>query len=126
MLQVRGLVFLKKDRLKPWSNNEMQNLDNAAKAMAQSIVNNAKITVPKKSGALESSGRVEGSNGSYGAVFGSSSVPYARYQEFGNWDWNFTTPGTHPDYLLMAGDSIAKRGVTDVVGVVQRGIGIFL
>lgn len=115
-----------KNRIRTWEKVELENIDTAALHFTEAIVNNARMMAPMKTGALRSDGRVEGNNFRYSAVFGDSRVPYARYQEFGKWSWNFTTPGTHPDYLRMAGDNLTKRGVADEIGVNRRGIEIFL
>lgn len=115
-----------RSRIKDWAKVEIENIDTATRALTESIVNNARIKAPMRTGALRSDGRVEGGNCRYAAVFGDSRVPYARYQEFGSLTWNFTTPGTGPAYLAMAGYQIARRGVADELGITRRGIEIFL
>lgn len=115
-----------KSRVDAWSKVELTNIDNAARALTEAIVNNARVKAPMKTGALRSDGRVEGRERRYAAVFGDERVPYARYQEFGKLSWHFTTPGTGPAYLAMAGDQVSQRGIADELGITRRGIEIFL
>ena len=107
------------DRLGAYMRVQKVNLDAAGRAMAESIVANAKMTAPMLTGALRSDGRVETTNETgkkvFGAVFGDSRVPYARAQEFGTNGIvvfrHYTTPGTGKNYLVNAGNKVAERGL---------------
>lgn len=85
---------------------QQQNIKNAQRAMADSILNTAMIRAPKLTGALRSDGRVEMRDTSMAIVFGDSRVPYARRRHYEN----KKNPQTL-NYLKSAGDEITKRGI---------------
>lgn len=83
-----------------------QNLKNAQKAMANSILNTAMMKAPVLTGALKSDGRIEYRNADIAVVFGDERVPYARLRHFEN----RKNPQTKY-YLSNAGDQIMKKGI---------------
>lgn len=105
-----------KDNSKEWLTVFKTNVSSALGAMAESIRGRATMTVPRKNGYLAESGRVQGTGLEREVIFGSSSVPYAAYQERGmRFDGsrvvrNYTTPGTGSRYLQNAFESVIKEG----------------
>lgn len=106
-----------KDTSKEWLSVFKMNVESALGAMAESVRGRATITVPRKNGYLAESGRVEGTGLERSVIFGSSSVPYAAYQERGmradgsHIVRNYTTPGTGSRYLQNAFESVLKEGI---------------
>lgn len=89
-----------------------QNVKSALKAMADATLQRAQVLAPMKSGELRATGVIEpGEDGYTQKVQFGNGIPYARYQEFGDPGWNYTTPGTGPHYLKQAGDAVAKEGI---------------
>lgn len=88
------------------------NVKNALKTMADAALQRAQVLAPMKSGELRATGLVESADNGYTqkVQFGNG-IPYARYQEFGDPGWNYTTSGTGPHYLKQAGDAVAKEGI---------------
>lgn len=94
-----------------------QNVKSALKAMADATLQRAQVLAPMSNieghaGTLRATGLIEQDNNGYTqkVQFGNG-IPYARYQEFGDPGWNYTTPGTGPHYLKQAGDAVAKEGI---------------
>ena len=93
------------------------NVKNALKAMADATLQRAVVLAPQSdieghAGTLRTTGLVEIRNGGLEtAVQFGNGIAYARYQEFGDPGWNYTTPGTGPHYLKQAGDAVAKEGI---------------
>lgn len=85
---------------------EKENLKNAQRAMADSILGRATMIAPKLTGALRSDGRVEIKDTSVSVVFGDDRVPYARRRHFEN----KKNPQTL-NYLQKAGDETMKEGL---------------
>ena len=83
-----------------------QNLKNAQRAMADSILGRATMIAPKLTGALRSDGRVETKDTSVSVIFGDDRVPYARRRHFEN----NKNPQTL-NYLQKAGDETMKEGL---------------
>lgn len=98
-----------------WKRSRESEFSRAVTSMGKAIMNNAKMTVPRKSGKLAKSATVKTSGTSATVTFGSSSVRYAAVQEKGSRNGivfrNYTTPGTGPHYLENAGDAVAKKGL---------------
>ena len=85
---------------------QKRNLDNAKRAMADSILGRATMIAPKLTGALRSDGRVETRDTSLAIVFGDERVPYARMRHY----VNRKNPQTL-NYLKRAGDQTVKEGL---------------
>lgn len=89
-----------------------QNVKNALKAMADAALQRAQVLAPMKTGELRATGVIEpADNGFTQKVQFGNGIPYARYQEFGDPGWNYTTAGTGPHYLKQGGDAVAKEGI---------------
>lgn len=105
------------DGSKAWVEVFKKNVESALGAMGESIRGRATLTVPRKNHYLAESGRVVGQGLEREVIFGSSSVPYAAYQERGmradgsHIVRHYTTPGTGKDYLKNAFDSVIKEGI---------------
>lgn len=112
--QVGSIEVKITDNIDEWSELTIANYKSAQRAMGDSILNLSKMVAPKKTGALRGDGRVVTVDDDTIAVqYGSDGVPYARYQEYGNPAWHYTTPGTGPHYLQRSGDMVAKRGIKE-------------
>ncbi len=86
------------------------NLKNAQRAMADAILSRARMTAPKKTGAMRSAGNIVTNKDTVCVEFGDSNTGYAKIQELKRFK-NYTTPNTGPHYLKNAGDSVAKEGL---------------
>lgn len=93
-----------------WLQQEEVRVGRGLRLMAQDAVNIAKLTAPKKTGAMRDSGHVEGMGLQIKAVFGDSSVRYAAVQEKKQFS-HYTTPGTGPHYLKSGGDAAVQKGI---------------
>lgn len=92
--------------LNVWTKVTEQNLDNAARSMADSIKILASAKAPVLTGNLKRNGHIEGNAGRYEVVYGDGLVPYARRRHFEN--------KRHPqtlNYLKDGGDQVSKRGI---------------
>lgn len=85
---------------------------NALSQMAESVLQGAKLTAPRKTGNMRHSGDIQAENNGkkQTIVFGESGTLYALIQEQKQFK-HYTTPGTGPHYLKNAGDAVAKRGI---------------
>lgn len=100
-----------------WLHGTVLSVKSALKAMADATLQRAQVLAPMSNieghaGTLRTTGLVESADNGYTqkVQFGNG-IPYARYQEFGDPGWNYTTPGTGPQYLKQAGDAVAKEGL---------------
>lgn len=106
-----------KDVSDAWLKTEEQNIKNALGAMANAILQRSRMVVPKESGDLSLSGRVEGKDFEREVIYGENGVVYARYQEYGERQdgthvvRNYTTPGTGKEYLKNTGDTVVEEGL---------------
>ena len=90
-----------------WKKIEKTNLDNAIRAMSDTILNDSRMRAPKLTGALRSDGTVEKvGEYTYRITYGDSRVPYARLRHY----VNNKNPQTKY-YLEDAGDKVAKEGL---------------
>lgn len=93
------------------------NLNSSLEAMGNAMKNRALITVPRKSGDLARSGRVESEDMKCSVYFGGGDVPYGAYQERGmradgtHIIRHHTLPGTKQHFLRDAFDSVVKEGI---------------
>lgn len=98
-----------------WLFVEQKRLETALERMAWAIIADARMTVPRKTGNLANTGRVNGSGTKREASFGGFGVKYAHAQEMGTNGIvvfrHYTTPGTGPHYLEKAGDNRVKKGL---------------
>lgn len=107
-----------KDNSKAWLAVQEQNLSNAITAMADGVMKNAMIRVPKKKNTLKNSARVNKVNAyTREIIFGGKGVKYAMYQERGERAdgthkvRNYTTPNTGKHYLQDAGENAVRKGL---------------
>lgn len=100
-----------------WFNHQVSKANAALKLMGQAIVNRAQQKVPKKTGALGESARVENGNQQVKVVFGGGGIEYAGYQERGHrYDGShqvrhYTTAGTGAHYLEESGEQVVAEGI---------------
>lgn len=93
------------------------NVQNAIKAMADAILQRAQMLAPMSdieghAGTLRATGLIKKSeDGLTASIEFGNGIAYARYQEFGDPGWNYTTEGTGPAYLQTAGESVTKEGL---------------
>ena len=105
------------DRTGAWFGGKMNNIKVGLNTMGKSIVSRAKMTVPKKSGNLKKSDRVEVRGNVCIVSLGGGSIKYGDYQERGlrkdgtRVVKHYTTAGTHAQYLQQAGLSVVKEGL---------------
>lgn len=101
-----------------WSSQEVKN-QRALIAMANATHAGARITVPKKTNALDKSGRVEGRGNERRVIFGGRGIAYGAVQERGYREGkngrvyfrHYTTAGTGPHYLQNAGKAAVGKGL---------------
>lgn len=94
------------NRLDVWMTMTKQNVNNAARSMADSINILASSKAPVLTGNLKRNGHIEGRDAKLDVVYGDGLVPYARRRHFEN----NKNPQTL-NYLKDAGDLVKKRGI---------------
>lgn len=106
-----------KDKSEFWIQVFTVNVQNALHAMGNAVANRARMTVPFKTGNLESTNNVVTEKLETTVSFGGGRAPYAAYQERGmrldgsHVVRNYTTPGTGKRYLQTAAESVLKEGI---------------
>lgn len=100
------------EKLEKTMAEKVRQFEQALPKMAESIKITAVMKAPKRLGPLRESVKVENSKRLSEISFGNNGrIPYARYQEYGNPAWHFTTPGTGPKYLRNATEAAARKGI---------------
>lgn len=87
--------------------------DSVSKTVAERVYEKSQEYVPKKSGDLAGSGRIEKkANGHYEVIYGNNEIFYAFFVEHNlpspPENKNYTTPGTGPLYLTRAVDEVGS------------------
>jgi len=108
-----------KDASNAWWSAEQVRNERALIAMANAVHAGARVTVPKKSNALDKSGRVEGRGNTRRIIFGGRGIAYGAVQERGYREGpngriyfkHYTTPGTGAHYLENAGKAAVGKGL---------------
>lgn len=106
-----------KDRSEVWLKVFETNVQSALGAMADAIHSRALMTVPRKTGNLANSGRVDGHGLQRTVTFGGGNILYGDYQERGmridgsRVVTHYTTAGTGARYLETAFDTVVKEGI---------------
>lgn len=106
-----------KDNSASWLRQFKDKVEFGIEGMAEAVLARSRITVPRKSGDLTETGRVEGKDLEREVIYGDEDHRYAAYQERGErFDGthkvqHYTTPGTGSRYLLNAFESVLNEGI---------------
>ena len=71
-------------------------------AITQGAARDSEPLVPRLSGDLRQTAEVNSTYDQGKLVWGDASVPYARPHYYAPGDWNYTTPGTGPEWFEKA------------------------
>ena len=74
----------------------------AITAIAQSAARDSEPLVPRLTGDLRQTAEVNSIYDEGKLIWGDASVPYARPHYYAPGDWNYTTPGTGPEWFEKA------------------------
>lgn len=85
----------------------------AVTAIAQGVVRDSEPYVPKREGKLRASAEIEIDYESGKVRYGNASVPYAAPQYNAPGGWNYTTPGTGPDWYSKAEGKHLKQWIKE-------------
>ncbi len=103
------------DNSASWLQKQEITMQRGLRKMGMAVINLATLTTPRKDGPLRESGHIEGMGNTIDCVFGDNNVRYAKVQEDGHrgrvYFTHYTTPGTGPNFLENAGNTIAKKGI---------------
>lgn len=85
----------------------------AVTAISQAVVRDSEPYVPKREGHLRASAETESDYEAGKVRYGSASVPYAAPQYNAPGGWNYTTPGTGPDWYSKAEGKHLKQWIKE-------------